>query len=110
MIRIVLPSRTLALTFEHQKIMVPIIDNTFDLAKPSHRVQRRTKCEILECDPVNPIKFTLLSEGFANCHPKDIFKKDTGRRISLTNAMKIFKMEHLAKGWMWRYSKFERKA
>jgi hypothetical protein len=105
MIRIVLPNRTLAITFEHEKIAVPIIDNTFRLSKPSHRWERRTKCEVLECDPVDDKKFIVLSEGYAKCSHKDNFRKDVGRRLALTRALQS---KTTGRGFVWRFSKFDR--
>jgi hypothetical protein len=47
--------------------------------------RRLTACEISE--EVVPDSYTLLAQGVSVVHPNDTFRKDVGRKLSLTKAL-----------------------
>lgn len=88
MIKVVLPSRTLALSFHHQKKVLPITEN-FKLNGPTLRVGRSTKCEIwqLPSEESKSNVIIVLATGIAKCDERDNFAKGVGRKVALNHAI-----------------------
>jgi hypothetical protein len=100
MIKVELPTRTLGICFIYKDMMVPIIEG-FKLSGPTHREERATKCEIVEVDPKIARKYTVLSDGLARCCYKDNFKKDIGRKIALSRAIKKLDFSKFERTMIW---------
>jgi hypothetical protein len=93
MLIVSLHDRTIAVSFQH-----PIKMND----GPNGYVgeQRVTECYIWNFDSTLSIK--LVGAGLARCHHRDQFNKATGRRLALTRAMIVAKLDRVDRTLVWR--------
>ena len=99
MIRVSLPGRLLGIGFEHKSIVEtggPSEAYTLLLGRPVLDTidVRQTHCTLYELCPSEELgnetklKAIPLSTGKARCSPLDNFKKEVGRKMALTRALK----------------------
>lgn len=98
MIKIQLPTRLVAIGFSHPVQNEALAPQKGSLIAEVIKV-RYSHCFIVELvDPKDESKYKFISEGVARCSPKDLFEKEKGRRVALTDALLEVKLLNGSKG------------
>lgn len=88
--KINIQGKEVAIKFYHNNHALPKGEK---LPKEGFEYERGTTCIIFD------VKGDEISSGSANVHPRDNFSKETGRKISLTRAIKNFNAEARTQIW-----------
>lgn len=109
MIKVILPGRTLALSFSYTKenrIVAYGLDPEKRTAVPITKIVRITHCKVYEIVPTTENgkeveALRLVGHGKADCIPPDTFNKNIGRCKSLTAALNFMKLGKADRTGIW---------
>ena len=96
MIKVTLPTRTIAIEFEHPKVMKPV--RVRGLTHPVMMTRRASHCTIFEIDGAEP---KVIARSIMGCHHHDTFTRDVGRKKTLTAALKFTNLSKFEREIVW---------